>query len=116
MPQGQQQILFQLIRPLLSESVTLLTGGAPAKAAGLQNKAAHGVIHAEAELTALLGHLIEATEGRPAEGVFHAHRVEADPQLPLMTGARLQIEQIATGASHSASNSLLTLRLLTSST
>ncbi len=77
--------------------MTLLTGCPPAKTAGLQNKAAHGLIHGEAELAALLSHRIEATEGWPAEGVFHAHRVEADPQLPLMARAWLQIEQIATG-------------------
>ncbi len=97
MPQGQQQILFQFIRALLRESVTLLTGCPPAKTAGLQNKAAHGLIHGEAELAALLSHRIEAAEGWPAEGVFHAHRIEADSQLPLMARARLQIEQIATG-------------------
>ncbi|MNJ51016.1 hypothetical protein D3C77_463080 [compost metagenome] len=53
MPQTQQQILLQLVRPLVGEGVTLLTAGTPAEATGFQHMGAQSLIHGHGELAAL---------------------------------------------------------------
>ena len=52
------------------------------------------LIQRRAELAALPGNGVSPA-ARPA-GVFHAHRVQADAQLPLVARTGLQVEQVAT--------------------
>ena len=56
---------------------------------------AQALIQRRTELGALLGNIDKPGEGGPAQGMFHAHRIEADAQLPLMARAWLHVEQIA---------------------
>ncbi|MOA47431.1 hypothetical protein D3C78_1700660 [compost metagenome] len=80
----------------MGEGVTLLTAGAPAEATGFQHMGAQSLIHGHGELAALPLNGRKPCQGRPAEGVLHAHRVEADSQLPLVARTGLQVEQVAT--------------------